>query len=118
MTVSPSLRVAASLLWLAGLGFGLPCIAAIRELRAGRDIPFILGFPAHGHGPLERHGYLTTVPLLIGFLAICLGEVAAGFLLWNGYRPGAFLVLILVPVGAFYWWGFALPIPPVLAVVR
>jgi hypothetical protein len=24
----------------------------------------------------------------------------------------------VLPLGAVYWWGFALPIPPVLALVR
>ncbi len=28
------------------------------------------------------------------------------------------LALFLVPLGAVYWWGFALPYPPVLALIR
>jgi hypothetical protein len=45
-------------------------------------------------------------------------EGVAGWLLWNGEKSGAFLALALLPFGAVYWWGFALPIPPLLAIVR
>jgi hypothetical protein len=55
-------RFAALLLWLSGAGFGLPCLQAIAHLLAGRDIPYVLGFPAYGHGPFERYGLPTTVP--------------------------------------------------------
>jgi hypothetical protein len=26
--------------------------------------------------------------------------------------------MALLPLGAIFWWGFALPIPPIVAVVR
>jgi len=37
---------------------------------------------------------------------------------WGGHRSGALLALALLPFGAVFWWGFALPIPPILAVIR
>lgn len=45
-------------------------------------------------------------------------EGAAGWLLWNGERAGGVLGLVLLPVGAVFWFGFALPIPPLFAIVR
>ena len=84
----------------------------------GRDIPLILGFPAYGRGPFERHGISTTVPLLVGFLLVCILECVAGWMLWSGNRAGAILAMALLPFGAIYWWGFALPIPWIIAVVR
>jgi hypothetical protein len=118
MPVPLPLRTTAILLWFNALGFGLPCLPAIRNLLAGRDIPFILGFPAYGRGPFERHGLPTTVPLLVGFLVVCILEGVAGWLLWNGHLSGAVLALLLLLPGAIYWWGFALPIPPIFALVR
>ena len=41
-------RVAAGLSWVQALGFGLPCLLAIQNLRTGRDLPMILGFRAFG----------------------------------------------------------------------
>jgi hypothetical protein len=111
------LRVAAILNWFIAVGFGVFCFPAIRNLLLGRDIPFVMGLPAYGRGPFERVGIPTTVPLLAGFLLVCILEAVAGFLLWQGYKSGAVLALVLVPVGGVFWWGFALPIPPIFAAV-
>ena len=112
------IRAAAVLLWINAFGFGLPCIPAIRSLLAGRGVDMMMGFPAYGRGPFERVGIQTTVPLLFAFLLVCVLEGVAGWLLWNGTRVGAILSLMLLPVGAIFWWGFALPFPPVFAVAR
>jgi hypothetical protein len=111
------LRCAAMLLWVNGIGFGIFCLPAIRNLLMGRDIPLVMGFPAYGRGPFERIGIPTTVPLLAGFLLICTLEVVAGVLLWGGSRAGAILALALLPAGAIFWWGFALPFGPIFAVI-
>ena len=115
MSVPTLVRVAAILHWFVAIGFGVFCFPAIRNLLNGRDIPFVMGLPAYGRGPFERAGIPTTVPLLAAFLLVCVLETIAGVLLWGGYRSGGILALALVPVGAVFWWGFALPIPPIFA---
>jgi hypothetical protein len=112
------LRAAAVCLWITGLGFGLPCLPAIRGVLAGHGIPTVFGYPAYGRGPFERHAIPTTVPLLIGFLVVCTLECVAAWYLWSGHKPAAVLALALVPVGAVFWWGFALPFPPLFALAR
>ena len=118
MSVPLSLRVAAVLLWITGIGGGIPCLMAIRNLLAGRALPIVLGFTAYGGGPFERYGLQTTVPLLAGFLLVLVLESVAGVLLWGGHMSGAILALVLLLPGAVYWWGFELPFPPIFAVVR
>ena len=118
MTVAPPIRIAAALSWLIAIGFGIFCLPAIRNLTAGRDIPFIMGFPAYGRGPFERMGIPTTVPLLAAFLLENVLEGIAGWLLWGGHRAGALLAVALLPLGGIFWWGFALPFPPLFAAVR
>jgi hypothetical protein len=113
-----ALRAAAILLWFNGLGFGLCCLPGIRNLLTGRDIPTIFGFPAYGGGPFERAGIPTTVPLLSAFLIVCALEVVAGWLTWQGSSVGAIAAIVLAAPGAVFWYGFALPIPPLLAAVR
>jgi hypothetical protein len=118
MMVAPALRVAAGLLWLVGVGFGISCVPAIRNLIAGRDLPMIMGFRAFGGGPFERLGTKAMVVLLVVGLVVNLIECAAGWLLWRGDKVGGLLAIVLLPVGAVFWWGFALPFPPVFALVR
>jgi hypothetical protein len=117
MNIPVHLRVAAILLWVNGIGFGVFCIPAIRNLLMGLDIPIVMGFPAYGKGPFERVGIPTTVPLLAGFLLVCTLEVVAGLLLWGGSKVGAILALVLLPAGALFWWGFALPFGPIFALI-
>ncbi|WP_328988855.1 hypothetical protein OG394_21770 [Kribbella sp. NBC_01245] len=112
------IRTAAVLCWFNAIGFGVFTIPAIARVQAGKDLPIVFGFPAYGQGPFENHGIKSTVPLLAGFLAVCLVEAAAGWLLWGNHRTGAILALAILPAGAIYWWGFALPIPPLVAVAR
>lgn len=109
------LRTASILHWVLGLGFGIPGVFGIRSLADGRGLLYFMGFPTYGKGPFERIGLQTTVPLLFAFVLVCLIECVAGWLLWNGARSGAILSLGLLPLGAAFWWGFALPIPPVIA---
>ena len=117
MTVDLSLRIAAISLWINGIGFGVFCIPAIRNLLMGRDIPIVMGFPAYGRGPFERIGIPTTVPLLVAFLLVCALLVVAGIFLWGGSKLGAILALALLPAGAVFWWGFALPFGPIFALI-
>ncbi|MBX3061859.1 MAG: hypothetical protein U0528_16875 [Anaerolineae bacterium] len=117
MTDLTLLRVAAFLHWFIAIGIGVFCFPAIRNLLNGQDIPMVMGFPAYGRGPFERVGIPTTVPLLAAFLLVCILEAVAGYLLWSGTRSGAILALLLLPAGAIFWWGFALPIPPIFAVI-
>lgn len=118
MNVPSSLRVSAVLFWVTAVGFGVFCLPAIRNLLTGRDIPTVMGLPAYGRGPFERVGIPTTVPLLAGFLLLCILEGVAGALLWRGSKAGAILGFALLPAGAIFWWGFALPFGPIFALVR
>jgi len=112
------LRIASALFIIDGVGFGVFAVPAIVRVLQHRPVPVVFGFPAYGGGPFERVGLKSTVPLLATFLLVEILEVVAGVLVWNGSRAGAILGFALIPCGAFFWWGFALPIPPVFAVVR
>lgn len=117
MAVPAQMRLAAILHWFIAVGLGVFCFPAIRNLLMGRDIPLVMGFPAYGRGPFERAGIPTSVPLLAAFLLVCILEAVAGVLLWGAHKAGALLALALLPVGGVFWWGFALPIPPIFALV-
>ncbi len=112
------MRAAAALGWVAGLGFGLPCIYAIWYLADHGDVWTFLGFPTYGSGPFEDSGIETTVPLLVLFLLVCAAELVTGWLLWHRRRAGAVLTLALLPIEFAFWIGFALPLGPVMGLAR
>lgn len=112
------LRIAAFILAFTGLGFGIPAIIGIRSIAAGQGVPFVMGYPSYGHGPFERIGIPSTVPLLATFLAVCILELVAAALVWQGKRAGGILAMVLLVPGIVFWIGFALPIPPILALAR
>ena len=118
MSPSFSLRVAAVLLWIAAIGLGVCCVLAINSLLAGRGIARVMGYPTYGEGPFERHGIPSTVPLMTAFLIVCILDGVAAWWLWGGQKAGAILALALLPFEAVFWWGFALPYPPPLALAR
>jgi hypothetical protein len=111
-------KSAAVLSFVAGLGFGLPCVLGIRYLFEQGQVWTFLGFPTYGGGPFERVGIKTTVPLLVAFLLVCVVEVVDGWLLWRGSSVGAVLALALLPFEFVFWIGFALPLGPVLGIPR
>jgi hypothetical protein len=115
-----SIRVAAILFWGVAAGFGLSVIPVARYLVIHGELPIVpmLGFRAFGGGFFERFDTVPFVWLLAAFFAVCAGEAVAGWLLWSGARSGGILGLALLPLGAIFWWGFALPIPPIVALVR
>jgi hypothetical protein len=111
-------RAAAVFAWLAGLGFGLPAIPAIRYFAEHDVVWTFMGFPTYGEGPFEDVGVSTSVPLLIAFFSVCIAEVVMGWLLWGGRRSGIALSFGLLPFEIAFWIGFALPVGPLFGLFR
>jgi hypothetical protein len=107
-------------MWLVAVGFGVPsAFVAVRLLRE-RELPFLFGLPfrAYGGGFFERWPPEVFAVLLGVFAALSALELFAGYLLWHGERVGAVITVALLPIEVIFWAGFAVPIPPLVAVVR
>ena len=101
-----------------GLGFGLPgMVGAVHLARTGQVWTF-LGFPTYGGGPFERIGLATSVPLLAGFVLVCLAEAVVGVLLLVGAPHAVTASHALLPFELAFWIGFALPLGPPLGLAR
>lgn len=103
---------------LLGLGFGLPCVFAIRHFARTGEVWTFMGFPTYGNGPFERIGLQTSTALLVGFLSVCVAEVAVGVMLWAGASYAPALSYGLLPFELAFWIGFALPLGPPLGTAR
>ena len=66
----------------------------------------------------SRYGYDTLVMLLMGFLIVTLAAACAAWLLWMGSKAGGVVTLLLLPIEAVFWVGFALPFPFVFGAAR
>jgi hypothetical protein len=114
-----AVRGAASLFWLIAAGFGLFAFPAAAYLIEHRELPMTaFGFRAYGGGWFERFSPELFAILLGAFVGLCAVESFAGWLLWVGSRAGGILTLALLPLEVVFWSGFAVPIPPIAAVVR
>lgn len=103
---------------IAGLGFGIPGLFGIRHLARTGDIWALWGFPTFGHGPFERLGLPTTVPLMAAFLIVNAVEVVEVALILAD-APGATVIsTALVPFEFAFWIGFALPFGPPVGIAR
>lgn len=103
---------------LLGLGFGIPGIVGARYLSRTGELWTFLGFPTYGHGPFERLGLPTTVPLMSGFVLVCAAEVVSGILLWTDASYATAVSWALLPAELVFWIGFALPLGPVVGLIR
>lgn len=100
-------QAAGSLSLFPGLGFGLPCVFAIRHFEQTGEVWTFMGFPTYGNGPFERIGVQTSTALLVGFLIVCIAEVAVGVMLWTGTPYASAASCGLLPLEFAFWIGFA-----------
>ena len=109
----------AILTWLYAAGFGITAVpVAVYLLRRGTLPEFFGFFPMYG-GPWSsrlRDGPFAM--LLIAFLMVTMVASWAAWLVWDGSEAGAMLSLVLFPVEAIFWLGFALPIAWVIGIAR
>jgi hypothetical protein len=115
----PAAKAAAVVMWVYAGCFGLPAIpVAVYLLRVGR-LPWLFdAFPMYG-GPWYAIGQPERFAAQLGaFLVVMLVVSWGGWLLWRGLRAGAVVAVATIPLEALFWYGFALPIPPLLALVR
>ena len=116
---SPSLRrSAAALAATAGLGFGIPGVLGVRHFAQTGHVWMFVGFPTYGEGPFEAIGLGTSVPLLAGFVVVCVAELGLAAELWRGGPRSTTLSHLLLPFELAYWSGFALPFGFVLGIGR
>jgi hypothetical protein len=111
-------RIAGSVSLFLGLGFGLPCVFAIRHFAQTGQVWTFMGFPTYGNGPFERIGVETSTALLVAFLLVCIAEVAVGLMLWAGTPYAPIVSCALLPFELAFWIGFALPLGPLLGIAR
>jgi hypothetical protein len=76
-------------------------------------LPTVGGIRLMG-GPFESLGLDTLIVAGIVFVFVSALKILAAYWLWNLRRDGAVLGLILLGLSTIFWYGFALPLGPLL----
>lgn len=69
-------------------------------------------------GPFEKLGLEPLIVAGIGYIIVSALKILAAYWLWNSRMDGAVLELILLGVSAIFWYGFALPLGPLLGIIQ
>jgi hypothetical protein len=114
-----ALQISAALMAFIAIGFGAPAPFIAAHLLRERTLPIFMNtFPAYG-GPLSERLSPEVFAILLGlFTALSALELFAAVLLWQGHQLGGLLTIALLPFEIAFWAGFALPIPPMVAIAR
>ena len=69
-------------------------------------------------GPFEKLGIEALIVAGIGSIMVSALKILAAYSLWNSRKDGAILELILLGLSAIFWYGFALPLGPLLGIMQ
>jgi hypothetical protein len=112
-------RMAAVLLWIVAAGWGLSAPWLIWWVLVRGRLPVLPLIGEANGGPFYfKVARGTFAKLLALSFLLAVAQAWAARLLWAGKRSGALLQFALLPAEAAFWYGFALPIPPLLAIAR
>jgi len=112
-------RAAAVVTWVYAAMFGVPAVPVAMFLAENGRLPSLWGLFDMYAGPWSsRFLDEQLITRLHVYAGLTLAAVLSGMLLWARRRTGAVLNLVLLPVEAVFWIGFALPIPWLFGVAR
>ena len=112
-------RRAAVVTWAYAAAFGIPTIPVSVYLLQNGNLPTFLDlFPMYGGPWSSQFEDVTFVILLITFFVVLLLAAWASWRMQKGSKAGAVFGLVLLPVDAVFWLGFALPFPWLIGVAR
>jgi hypothetical protein len=69
-------------------------------------------------GPFEKLGIEALIVAGIGYIIVSALNILAAYWLWNIRMDGAVLEVILLGLSAIFWYGFALPLGPLLGIIQ
>ena len=69
-------------------------------------------------GPFESLGLDALIVMGIIFVVVSAMKFLAAYWLWQSRKDGAVLGLILLGLSPIFWYGFALPLGPLLGIAQ
>jgi hypothetical protein len=109
---------AAALYYFTGFAFGISNVPVATYFLATGHAPVVFGVELDGGGPFDHFGSHGMALLIAIFIVVCALEVLAARWISQRRRRGGALGALLLPVGAAFWYGFALPLPWLLGATK
>ena len=100
-----------SFIWLVGV------VPTLYYAFTNRALPTLVGIRLMG-GPFEKLGLDTLIVLGICYVIVSALKILAGYWLWNARMDGVVLELIRLGLSAIFWYGFALPLGPLIGALQ
>jgi hypothetical protein len=116
----PAITAASILCFVFGVGWTIGAPRSIVYMIRNRTLRVIetpIGQIRGMAGPFEALGMDAMILLALLFLAINVVYILAGYWLWKSQRKGGILAISLLALSVIFWWGFALPFPPVVGLL-
>lgn len=115
--------VLAFLILLDGLGWGLALLPGLQYELLHQSLQTVrvagIGPEIHGlSGPFEALGIGGHIVAGLLFVVVSLLKVLPAYWIWNLRRDGAVLALILLAVSVLFWYGFGLPLAPLMGIAQ
>jgi hypothetical protein len=112
-TIAAILFFIDAFMWLVGM---VPTLYYALHHRSWPTLPPI-GKLLSG-GPFDRLGIDAMIVSGIICIVVSALKIMAAYWLWNARLDGAILGLILLGLSAIFWYGFALPLGPLLGIAE
>lgn len=120
---TPRVTTLVVLILLDGLGWGLGILPGLRYALTHQSLRIVrvlgVGPEIRGlSGPFEALGIGGLIVAGLLFVVISGLKVLSAYWVWNLRRDGAVLALILLGLSALFWYGFALPLAPLVGIAQ
>jgi len=114
---TPLVKVLTIVIVVDGLALALAVLPTLQYALVHRRLPTVAGIRALS-GPFEALGIDAFAVAGLLFVAVSALKFLAAYWIWNSRMDGIVLELILLGLSAVFWYGFALPLPPLVGIAQ
>lgn len=111
------IKILSIVVYIDAFGWILGVVPTLYYAFNHRDLPTLTGRKLLA-GPFERLGIDSLIVLGIVYVVLSGLKILAAYWLQSARMDGAVLELILLGLSAVFWYGFALPLGPILGIVQ
>jgi hypothetical protein len=101
-----------AVMWLVGM------VPTLYYALQHRSLPILPPIGRLLDGPFSRLGIDALIVSGIIYIVVSAMKMLAAYWLWNSRLDGAIFGLILLGLSSIFWYGFALPLGPLLGIVE